>query len=71
MDEPTAALSPHEVDNLFATVRRLRDRGVAIIFISHRLEEVSALADRSRCCATAATSRRGRRPSSRTARSSG
>jgi rhamnose transport system ATP-binding protein len=45
MDEPTAALSPHEVDNLFAAVRRLRDRGVAIIFISHRLEEVTALAD--------------------------
>lgn len=45
MDEPTAALSPHEVDNLFATVRRLRDRGVAIIFISHRLEEVTAVAD--------------------------
>jgi rhamnose transport system ATP-binding protein len=45
MDEPTAALSPHEVDNLFATVRRLRERGVAIVFISHRLEEVAALAD--------------------------
>jgi len=45
MDEPTAALSPHEVDNLFATVRRLRDRGVAVLYISHRLEEVSALAD--------------------------
>jgi rhamnose transport system ATP-binding protein len=45
MDEPTAALSPHEVDNLFVTVRRLRERGVAIVFISHRLEEVAALAD--------------------------
>jgi rhamnose transport system ATP-binding protein len=45
MDEPTAALSPHEVDNLFATVRRLRDRGVAILYISHRLEEVGELAD--------------------------
>jgi rhamnose transport system ATP-binding protein len=45
MDEPTAALSPHEVENLFATVHRLRDRGVAIVFISHRLEEVSAIAD--------------------------
>jgi rhamnose transport system ATP-binding protein len=45
MDEPTAALSPHEVDNLFATVRRLRDRGVAILYISHRLEEVAELAD--------------------------
>ena len=45
MDEPTAALSPNEVDNLFATVRRLRDRGVAVLYISHRLEEVAALAD--------------------------
>jgi rhamnose transport system ATP-binding protein len=45
MDEPTAALSPQEVDNLFATVRRLRDRGVAVVFISHRLEEVSEIAD--------------------------
>jgi rhamnose transport system ATP-binding protein len=45
MDEPTAALSPHEVRNLFATVRRLRERGVAVIFISHRLEEVSEVAD--------------------------
>jgi rhamnose transport system ATP-binding protein len=45
MDEPTAALSPHEVENLFSTVRRLRDRGVAVVFISHRLEEVTAIAD--------------------------
>ena len=45
MDEPTAALSPHEVENLFATVRGLRERGVAMVFISHRLEEVSAIAD--------------------------
>jgi rhamnose transport system ATP-binding protein len=45
MDEPTAALSPYEAENLFATVRRLRERGVAIMFISHRLEEVSAIAD--------------------------
>jgi rhamnose transport system ATP-binding protein len=45
MDEPTAALSPHEVENLFSTIRRLRDRGVAVVFISHRLEEVGAIAD--------------------------
>ena len=45
MDEPTAALSPNEVDNLFATVRKLRERGVAIVYISHRLEEIGALAD--------------------------
>jgi rhamnose transport system ATP-binding protein len=45
MDEPTAALSPNEVENLFATVRRLRDRGVAIVFISHRLDEVTEISD--------------------------
>jgi rhamnose transport system ATP-binding protein len=45
MDEPTAALSPNEVENLFATVRGLRERGVAIVFVSHRLEEVTALSD--------------------------
>jgi rhamnose transport system ATP-binding protein len=45
MDEPTAALSPNEVENLFVTVRKLRERGVAVIYISHRLEEVGVLAD--------------------------
>jgi rhamnose transport system ATP-binding protein len=45
MDEPTAALSPNEVENLFATVGRLRERDVAIVFVSHRLEEVTAVAD--------------------------
>jgi rhamnose transport system ATP-binding protein len=45
MDEPTAALSPPEVERLFAIARRLRERGVAIVFISHRLEEVSAISD--------------------------
>ncbi len=46
MDEPTSSLTLHEVDDLFRLVRRLRDDGTAIIFISHRLEELFALADR-------------------------
>jgi rhamnose transport system ATP-binding protein len=46
MDEPTAALSAHEVERLFRQVRRLRDAGVAVLFISHRLDEVFELADR-------------------------
>ena len=46
LDEPTAALSAHEVEELFAIVRQLRERGVAILFVSHRLEEVFTLADR-------------------------
>jgi rhamnose transport system ATP-binding protein len=46
MDEPTSSLTLHEVDDLFRLVRRLRAEGAAIIFISHRLEELFALADR-------------------------
>ena len=45
LDEPTASLSAHEVERLFTIVRRLRDRGVAIMFVSHRLDEVFALCD--------------------------
>ena len=45
MDEPTAALSDRETDALFAIVRKLRDEGIAIIYISHRMAEVTALAD--------------------------
>ena len=44
-DEPTSALSPEEVDNLFAFIRRLRAEGVAIIYITHRLPEVQEIAD--------------------------
>jgi rhamnose transport system ATP-binding protein len=46
LDEPTAALSAHEVEELFTIVKQLRERGVAILFVSHRLEEVFAIADR-------------------------
>ena len=47
LDEPTASLSAHEVERLFTIVRRLRDRGVAILFVSHRLDEVFDLCDRA------------------------
>jgi rhamnose transport system ATP-binding protein len=46
MDEPTASLSEREVTHVLEVIRNLRSRGVGIIYISHRLEEVSALADR-------------------------
>jgi len=46
MDEPTAALTPSEVERLFRIVRKLRDQGTAIVFISHRLEEIFAISDR-------------------------
>lgn len=46
MDEPTAALTESDVERLFKTVRLLRERGVGIVYISHKLGEVFALADR-------------------------
>ncbi len=46
LDEPTAALSATEADRLFAFVRRLREQGVALIYITHRLDEVRDIADR-------------------------
>ena len=46
MDEPSASLSPHEVERLHLIVNELRCQGIAVIFISHRLEEVFAIADR-------------------------
>jgi rhamnose transport system ATP-binding protein len=46
MDEPTAALTPREVRALFTIIERLRASGAAVIFVSHRLEEIFAIADR-------------------------
>ena len=46
LDEPTASLSGREVDRLLAVVRRVRERGLGVVFISHRFDEVFALADR-------------------------
>ena len=46
LDEPTAVLTPQEVDGLFVTLRTLVSQGVSIIFISHKLKEVMAIADR-------------------------
>jgi ABC-type sugar transport system ATPase subunit len=47
LDEPTAALSGHETERLFAVLAELRRRGIAILYISHRLEEVLRIADRT------------------------
>jgi ribose transport system ATP-binding protein len=45
LDEPTSALSPPEVERLFATLRRLRDAGTAIVFISHFIEDILRISD--------------------------
>ena len=45
MDEPTSSLTSHEVEDLFRLIRDLKARGVAVIYISHRLEELDEIAD--------------------------
>jgi len=47
LDEPTASLSSHEVERLFSIVRRTKEQGVAVLFVSHRLDEVFQLCDRA------------------------
>ncbi|SKA96558.1 monosaccharide ABC transporter ATP-binding protein, CUT2 family [Agreia bicolorata] len=46
LDEPTSSLDANEVEGLFAVMRRLRDQGVAILFVSHFLDQVYAISDR-------------------------
>ena len=62
LDEPTAALEQHEIERLFAVLSRIKERGTAIIYISHELDEVVAIADRCtvlRDGRVVTTSRRG------------
>nr|WP_285132328.1 sugar ABC transporter ATP-binding protein [Propionibacterium freudenreichii] len=46
LDEPTSSLDAHEVETLFSVMRRLRDQGVAILFVSHFLDQVYEISDR-------------------------
>jgi ribose transport system ATP-binding protein len=46
MDEPTAALTEHEIKELFAAIRGLQEKGVSIVYISHRMEELFEIGDR-------------------------
>jgi ABC-type sugar transport system ATPase subunit len=62
LDEPTAALETREIERLFAVQARMKSQGTAIIYVSHRLDEIVALADRCtvlRDGRVAMTSRRG------------
>jgi ribose transport system ATP-binding protein len=45
MDEPTSALTPNEVEHLFDVIRKLKERGLAILYVTHKLEEVMAICD--------------------------
>ena len=46
MDEPTSALTAKEIENLFAIIKRLKQQGCGIVYISHRLEELQHVVDR-------------------------
>ncbi len=46
MDEPSASLAQREVENLFGVIRRLQERGVSVVYVSHRMEEIFQIADR-------------------------
>ena len=46
MDEPTAALAEHEIQDLFAAIRGLQEKGVSVVYISHRMEELFEIGDR-------------------------
>ncbi len=46
MDEPTSSLTPEEINRLFKIIRNLRDEGVGIIYISHKLDEINQVGDR-------------------------
>jgi ABC-type sugar transport system ATPase subunit len=69
LDEPTASLAVHEREALYEIIGRLSRRGVAVIFISHDLDEVLVSRIRSPCCATGERSTRDRRANGRSRRS--
>ena len=46
MDEPTSSLEPREVETLFGVIGVLRERGIAVVYVSHRLDELYRICDR-------------------------
>jgi ribose transport system ATP-binding protein len=65
MDEPTAALTEAESEELFHMINRLRDKGIGIVYISHRMEEIKRIADRVTVMRLSPCSNRHRKPVSR------
>jgi ribose/xylose/arabinose/galactoside ABC-type transport system permease subunit/ABC-type branched-subunit amino acid transport system ATPase component len=70
LDEPTEPFQKPDVAKLFEVIAGLKARGIAVVYVSHRLHEVMAIADRSPCSATASSSTPASGPTLRTARSS-
>jgi ribose transport system ATP-binding protein len=64
MDEPTSSLSVHEVEDLFRVVRRLKTQGTAVVFVTHRLEELAQIADRVTVLRDGETAHEGPMPAS-------
>ena len=64
LDEPTAALGVAQTAEVLNLIERVRDRGLGVIMISHNMEDVRAVADRSSCCGSAATTASSRRDAS-------
>lgn len=62
MDEPSTVLNPPEVENLFRIMRSMRDEGISIIYVSHKLNEVKKIVIRSQCCVTGNSSAKDRFP---------
>lgn len=53
MDEPTTSLTEPEIERVFSMMRTVKEQGVSIVFISHKLREVLEICDTYTCCATA------------------
>ena len=62
LDEPTAVLAPQEIDELFATLRSMVAAGRSVVFISHKLGEVLAIADRITVMRAGKVTAAGHRP---------
>ena len=60
LDEPTSSLTANEVESLFRIMRELKALGVALVYISHKMDEIKVIADEVPSCAMASTSASGK-----------